>query len=801
MSDSLRPTGMGSGGLGSRPNSVSLDGGPPSQQHRGLGGIQQPLQANGAASLMPGATIKNVLANGAAAAGQAGSSGFNWKTHGGGLEQNDVLGNMLAGSGVVDQDSLDYFIGKVEDPMIKFMYYMARRETPVFYKNYLQVKERFIYDQATGMECPLKKEFISDVNKLATFHQTVAMQGAVIFGYLLIEEMRRSNKEQWTEQDFHNAVQLACCHVLFLELLNWLFNTKKGVSFCSRLPKALETQLASLDTIKETFAKMWETFDAPFPYANLNFVSTISTPVEYARVYDPNNYGEFLGFVPQQARHEAVQTTDQNSLAALIARNAAAYHGYTVNQPAPAQQAAKSNSLNEVGMTWGTIRNDLDNLSRDNMRDFDLPRYFRATGRENHYWMPESDWTRIQRVYRRHPDMRQEETLMHGCFRIIIIDLLADNGWFTKVVRDEKHDVTDILTNPALLLPKLDKPDNDEELYAVVAAPLSEVADPATLEVPIEKVKELGKGIPAIVIDEPIIDNKSAAIISNVNIITQRVTAQFRGTTSAAIFDNLTQWDAYSCVSREDKTRLFLDCPYLFADAELKSTERPNFFSAALHLKKLFAENIIDNNLCNFINARLTHVVNEWLVNECGYNFVDGKGGGGKLTINNLAGDIQELHDVLLKKDEQAYHVLMDGTATNYLTQRLQMFHKVNPFLVAPEEMGVLDKVKDEVDLYVIRSFYMANVVGNKGPFYAEANVPQYIKRSTFPEIFRLMEIVVEEELAEGEELPEEIYRDKLVRFADSNNVWLFSYTLGDRNVATLRHINTQKELVVLSVN
>ena len=799
MSDSIRPTGMG--GMGQRPNSVNLDGGPPSQQHRGLGGVQQPFQQQGAASLMPGSTIKNVLANGMSSAGQNTASGFNWKSHSGGLEQNEVLSGMLENSGTVGQDTIDYFIGKAEDPMIKFMYYMARRETPVFWKNYLQVKERFIFDQQTGMECPLKKEFIADVNKLATFHQTVAMQGAVIFGYLLIEELRRSGKEQWSEQDIHNAVQLACYHVLFLELLNWLFNTKKGVSFCHRLPKQLETQLASLDTIKEQFAKMWDTFDAPFPYANLNFVNTISTPVEYARVYDPNNYGEFLGFVPQQARHETAQTQDMHGLQEMINRNAAAYHGHSISHVAPAQQAAKSNSFNnEVGMTWGTIRNDLQNLNRENMREFDVPRYFKPTGRENHYWMPESDWKHIQRVYRRHPDMKQDEVLMNNCFRVIIIDLQADSGYFTKVVRSENYDVTRILTNPALLLPLLDKPENDEDLYMVVAAPLSDVADPSTLEVAVEKVKELGKGIPAIVIDEPIIDTKSASIMANVNLITSRTTARFKET-SAAVFYNLTEWDAYTCATKEDKTRLFLDAPYLFADAELKDSERPSFFAAASHLKRLFNEQVIDINLCHFINGRLTNLCNEWLAHECGYNVVDGKGGGGKLQIENLAADIQDLHDELKKSDDQAYHVLMDGTASNYLTERLKMFHKVNPYLTAPEDMGSLDKLKDEVDLYVVRSFYMANIVGNKGPYYEEANVPQYVKRSTFPEIFRLMEIVVEDEPAEGEEPQKEVYRDKLVRFADSNNVWLFSYTLGDRNVATLRHVDTQKELVVLGVN
>jgi hypothetical protein len=781
-----------------RPGSINLDVAPPAgMQHRGVGGVNLSPQMGNAAALIPGNTIKGLLAGGMSTTG-ASPTGFNWKTHNGGVEHNDVLAGMLEGSGAVDSDTIEYYIGKVEEPMVKFLYYMSRRETAVFYKNYQQVKEQFVLDQQTGYPCPLKKEFIADVNKIATFHHTIAMQGTVIFGYLLIEEMRRSNKEQWTEQDFNNAVQLACYHVLFLELLNWLFNTKKGLSFNHRLPKTLEQQLANLDGIKEQFSKMWETFDAPFPYANLNFVSHISTPVEYARVYDPNNYAEYLGFVPQQARTEVYQTEDHNSLTAMIKRNAAAYHGYKVNQEPPRKPAANHNVSNEVGMTWGTIRNDLQNLDRNNMREFDLPRYFRPTGRPNHYFIPESDWRQIQRVFQRHPEMRQEEALMHGCFRIVVIDLQADNGWFSHVVRAENLDVTRVLTNPALLLPLLDKPDNDNDAYMVIAAPLAEVAKDDKLEVPVESVKALGEGIPAIVIDEPIVEKESVAIINNVNLITSRVTSKFKDT-SAAVFDNLTEWNTYECASAEDKERLFLDAPFVFADSQLTVADRPSFYEAAKKLKNLFREGVLDNGLCTFINGRLTEICNQWLANECGYNVVDGKGGGGKLQIDNLAADIDDLYNELHKNDETAFNVFVGIKPDSYLNRHLQLFHKANPHLVPREEMGALDKLKDDVNLYVIRSFYMANVVGNKGPYYEEVNVPQYIKRSTFPEIFRLMEIVVEDQ--DQDVLQDEIYRDKLIRFSGSNNVWLFSYTLGDRNVATLRHVDTQKALVLLGLN
>ena len=140
---------------------------------------------------------------------------------------------------------------------------------------------------------------------------------------------------------------------------------------------------------------------------------------------------------------------------------------------------------------------------------------------------------------------------------------------------------------------------------------------------------------------------------------------------------------------------------------------------------------------------------------------------------------------------------MTDGGATNYLTHHLQLFHKQNPFGPPTEELGVLERIKDGVDLYVARHFYLANLVGDKGPFHEEFNVPLYIKRSKFPELFRLMEIVVEEE----GEITQEVYKDRLLRFADANHTWLFSYTMGDRNVATLRHVDTDKPLVVMGVN
>lgn len=795
MAGSIKPTGgLGGTGFGARPGAVDLNAQVPGSEQRtaGMGnlGVNQ-LQAQ----VMPGTNIKNFLANIAQSTAGSGGGGFNWKNHGGGLEQNEVLAGMLENGGV-SQDTIEYYIGKAEEPMTMFMVHMSRRSPTFFYRNYQKIKEQFTLDQETGAVCPLKKEFITDINKVPSFHTTIAVNGGVIFGFLLIEDMKKTGKEQWSESDFNNASEIACYQALFMEMLNWLFNTKKGVSFTHRLPKKLEMQLANLETIKDEFSKMWEMFDVPFPYAQLSFVNTVSTPVEYQRVFDPDRYGEYLGYVPQQHRDENVRNNDYESINRMVDRNVAERRGYNYQEPPP-KPAASQNYLNEVHMTWGTTRSDFENLTRENMRDFDLQRFFKPIGLPNHYFIPESDWRKIQKVYRRHPEMKQEEGLLRDCYRVVVIDFTNNDGWFSHAVRAEGLDVARVFSNPELLLPKLEKPENDGDLYMVVAAPMSEVVENEKLEVNIERIKDLGDGIPAIVVDEQIIAQKTVALMQNVSLVTDRVTAKFKGRKSAAVFDDLVEWDVFTCSKPEDKTRLFLDAPYLFVDADLKPAERPSIIDAGKHLRRLFNEGIIDNELAGFINNRMTSIVNEWLVNVCGYNAVDGKGGGGKLQIDNFVADIEDLVKEFQNSDDQAYGVLTDGNAVNYLTHHLQLFHKQNPFGPPTEELGILERIKDDVDLYVVRHFYLANLVGDKGPYHEEFNVPLYIKRSKFPELFRLMDIVVEEE---GKD-PQEVYKDRLLRFADANHTWLFSYTMGDRNVATLRHVDTNKPLVLMGVN
>lgn len=787
MSDSIRST---------RQFGVNLDNAQPPQQHRGLGA--QPGIGGQSGPMAPGSTIRAIMGGAAERNGQP-VGGFNWRTGAGGIETNEVLAGMLEAGGGIDAGSQEYYISKAEYPMVQFFNFMMRREQKLFYHNYITVRDAFILDNQTGVVDPIKKDFVEEISRRPEFIKTVGSQGMIIFGYILIEELRRSNKEEWTQQDYFNGVQLAVSHLLLLEFISWICYTKKGQGWINRLPKRLEEILNNLSVLKEQFSVMWDFFDAPFPYEKLDFVKRISTPIEYARLNDPDMYAEFLGFTPGRKVDPGHQNIELQNTLEMIRRNAQEFNngGYQQHQY---QQAASQPQHEEVNMTWGNFRNDLENLDVQNKHTFDLKHYFKYTGRPNHYYVAESDWKHIQRVFRRHQDQRQEHAIARNIYRVIVIDLDKDDGWFSFPVRLENVDVPILIQNPALLLPPLDKMRAEGDQYEnIVPVTLEEVADDR-LTVKIPAIKKHGKGTPAIVVSDPVVSTEAKTIVADINLITNKVTSDLKGQ-AACIFTEVSTWDVYEVKAPEIKTRLFHDVPFLFADSDLD--ERPNIVEAGIILGRYFEQKIIPEGLANFINGRLTDITNQWLSNVCGYNVVDGKGGGGKLQIESFITGIQLLNDHLRKTDALVWNALIDAEADNYLNNHLKMFHKVNRFLTAPENMSAIDKLKDDNNLYFIRDLYIANVVNDGGPIYVEPNVPQYIKRSVLPELFQLMEVCVEVE-GDGEtesETPPLPYQDRLLRFSSTEHVWLFSHSIEDRNVATLRHVDTDKPLVLLKVN
>lgn len=782
MTDSLIPR---RNSLGSAGVSVNTGGG-----HPGFGGPQAQQQQQQGFST-PGAMLRQYLSG--QGGGGGATSSFNWKSHNGGLESSETLGKMLNGAEVDDKSTKEYYIDKVAQFMFHFSdSIMRNKHQTYFYQHFIEVRDNFFMDMQTQTACPVKKEFVESVMKVHDFKRIVGFNGSIVFGYLLINELKKTGADDWNEREVHSACQLAISHIMSFEFVNWLVSTKKGRMWHNRLPANIDRSLGNLEGLKDQFADMWEMFDLVFPYANLSFAKTTSAPMEYHRVFNPAEYGDTFGRVPGD--YNPQPRTDNDSVLALVERNAQLRKRF-VEEPRQNVAAPHQELYNEVGTTVNTIRYDFPSINRSNMDSFDWRKEFRPIGKENHYWVCESSWIHIQKIFQRHPEQRQEEAVGSGVFRVIVIDLDGARTWQSFTVRNEKLTVQYVMSNPERLLPLLEKSPDEDQVYAVTVTPVEMVDKANKLEVPLEMVKELGEGIPVIAVNETLVSQSTQDLITNVDLTTRSLTKNIKGV--AAIAFNLGEWDTYSLKPDEQhvKVRLFQDAPFLFNDAGEKGG-RPSMYQAGRKLVHYFNENIIPEALARFINARLMNIVNEWLVNEMGYNVVDGKGGGGKLQITNFVQDLEDLNKFLKEKDPLAYELFNDGSRDNYLTKGLRIFHYNNPYGMDPEEMPALDRLKSEITLYVVRDIFMVNVINDRGPLHSEENVPVYIRRSVWPDIFKMVEDAFDKTTENVFEIT-----DKVVRYGEAGNLWLFSYTSDDRNVATLRHISNSKPLVLMSMN
>ena len=786
MTNTLRPT-------GARPGAVNLDGGAPGVTagagRGGVGGapgaMQTPQMPQGPQT--PGNAIRGLL-------GQTSSLGsYNWKAHSTGLYRDEVLDRMLNNDGTNDPDSMEYFVGRVEYPMMQFINGVFHRNN-LFYTEYVKVRDAFPIDPQTGLTVPVQADFIETVKKLPDFVKTVAYNGAPFFGYTLIDILKKEQKDNWIDNDYRYAAQVAARNVLFFEMISWMMHSSKGKEHSMRLPKDLEARLANWDAIRDGVAQVWEVFGATSPYASLEFSRTVTTPTDYRMLYSrTSDYADYIGYVPGGGNTvgDAISPGNEDDIFAMVNRNANARYGIT---DTPRQAARPTNFERENGMTnWNSTRNDLENLNPQNKGEFNLRKYFHNIGKPNHFFVPESDWKHIQKVFRRHPDMRQEEGLLPGSFRVVIIDLDADNGWFSRIVRSEKLDVPLILSDPEKLLPLIQNPENPNDAFMVQVFPVDEVREENKLSIPVETVKKMEDKIPLVTVKDPIVSRESKELLSTVDVVSEKLTSNMKKQNAVAF--NVIAWDAYTCADASEKTRAVQDLPYLFADAVFTADEpAPTPYQAWRHFSKYAQEGIVSNELLGFINSRLTAITNEWLVNVCGYNAAPNKGGMGKLQIDNFIADFEDLNKFLREKDEVTYQWLHVNDKASYLSTKMRMFSVENPHVQKSD--NIIEAAKQELDLYVIRQLYVVNVNRNKGPFHEERNVPIYVKRSVWPELFKLVEDGFDDTVGTK---PDFDTTDKLIRFGASGNVWLFSHSMVDSNVATLRHVAKDKKLVLLA--
>ena len=782
MSGMIRPT---------RPGTVSLSDSQMAMGSVGMGmrpGMGQPTQQMSGAD-----SIRALLSQGIGNT-STNNSGFNWSNTNNSLYAEEVY-KSLQGNNTENTDSLAYYIELVAPGMAVFVNQIcARLMGGLIFEEFKKIRDNYRLNPNTMQVDEILSAFIDDVNKHPEFNRIIGMHGAPFFGQQLIDILRTSNRQGLDTGDYLSATHGAVRNVLFFELVSWLTKSSRGQMYTHNLPKYIMAKIADLDKYKEYASKIYDMFGQTFPYAGLEFKRPQSTRPDFSMLYG-NIGGYELGTLDAHRASAGDYQTftppqdDQyREVYEMVARNAAArkqqQYGYAQQSTAPKVKETVDGAITD----WNVVRKDYENLTPANRNEFNVRRFFRPTGRKNHYLVLDTEWRKIKHAYPKHPEMGVEETLLPGCFRIVVIDLDTDEGWFSHIVRT-KMDAAMVVSNPAKLLPYLDNPE-DMSQFTIRPVKLEDVGDKENFTIEVETCRELEKDIPLVVVEDEIVSQSSKDIETTIRNANQSVSKNFKEENATGF--KVTNWDTFTCHSPEDKIRLFQDLPFLFKDGYVDTQK--SFFQICREVSGFIGDNIVNSDVMEFITERLTTTFNEWLVNQMGYDA--DPSGDNHLSTSDIIEDFREMSEHLKEHDEVAYHDFHDKGSNNYLVNAAQIFTFKHPEKEG-EELTNLEKLQQEVDLVVSRDMCFTVVNRRGGPIHTPGEVV-YIKRSKFPEYFQLMERGFDQIMGPNGN-PD--ITDKVIMFSDSGNMWLFTQSAVSSDVATLRHITRTDPLVIRSLD
>ena len=712
--------------------------------------------------------------------------GIKWESYGTNVYDSGMQ-EILSSSGP-DQDSMQYHAASVVQFNVIFMQHIISRSGK-FYEVYRQTVESFRRNEQ-GNPCPVRDAFVTMFQRHQEFNRPVAIAAAPLFGWRLIHVRQETGREELTANQYLGAAEIAIRSVLLMEMVNWLMKTAEGNMHARQLPKDLASKMPNLENYKDVISSACAVFGLNNPYADLKFEikAAVRADLQQNRYESGAEYlyGGGLGM------HGQADMSDTRDLFHMIQKNARDYSGNTWDRPV---QQDPQETFAQAEHNWNKIRNDLNNLTPKNKGEFQLARFFYNIGKPNHYLITETDWKKIQHAFVKHPEMKKEETVMEHCFRIVIIDLDADSGWFSRIVRAEGLDMPTVLTDPTKLLPRLSDEGGDFlQVETSAVEDVSGLKGDAALTISLETCQTLEEKdkIPVITLKDQLLFASSKDLESTLINVNQRVSQNF--TKANAVSFNTKVWDTFACARPEDKIRLFQDLPFLFKDSDMST--RPTFFAAMRATLAYFRQNIIDRELMSFIDSRLTATINNFFINSGGYDSYPHEAH--YLSVDSIVKDHEALDEHLERTDSIMFRLLNSNDSENYLLEELKIFTYNHPSQPADGELSAIEQIKYAQELILERPLMFTFINNRGGPIYQDSNLPIQLKRSTFPEYFDLIEKAFDPTMGEDASFDT---TDKLLCFTTSDNLWLWSYSAVDKNMATLRHVSRKQPLVLLALD
>ncbi|CAG27175.1 hypothetical protein PPEV_gp081 [Pseudomonas phage EL] len=778
MANILRPSGQVNRGT------VSID---PNAPIPGASGTTMGLGARQGMynQMSPSMQLRGVLEHGLQGNSQGGGGGsIHWERYGNSLYEDAALREIRENANS-EIDSNQLFLEKFSRAGVELIQQLGRRQG-AFYNEYRETLENFRFVPKTPVKCPIRDEFVNNLNKYPETLRFISTASVPMFVQRLIV-LGKQGSSELTTSDYMGSAVFAYRSVLTMEMISWLCKSPAGRQFTYRLTPEIQKMIANLEHFKDTFSLACNTLGCTNPYASLVYEVKTPTTTESHLIHEAqtaflhSNFGANNG-VESQNDPTTEDIFEMVRKRAELARRDNQVYTRPEDprfQPPEVQR-------------WNKVRNDLENLTVKNKDEFDLTSYFHYIGKPKHYLIPETDWKRIKKVYKRHPEQSpQEESILPGCFRIVIIDLEKDNGWFSTVVRSRTLDMVTALSSPEKLLPLLEATEDGND---VVVLPVEKVVeDTKSLEITLETCEEL-EGIPVVTVSEGIVSATSKKLMAAVVTTNTALSKNMPGTNATSF--SATIWDTFTCSDARDKVRLKNDLPFLFKDFK-EGDHSLSYYHRMKAVKEYLDEGILDEELGEFIRTRLTATVNAWFVSSLGYERLPSSRN--HLSVTDIVEDFDELDKILEEDHPEGYRRFNEpGGPGNYLTEQMKLFVPDGKYDgVESEEGGLIQEAQKKLELPLERRFHITVINKRNGPLPDPSGEPLIIKRSRFPEYFDLIEKGFKGTMKETDNLD---VIDKLIQFSGGDQLWLFSYSAVDKNVATLRVVSRRSPLVLLDL-
>lgn len=645
-----------------------------------------------------------------------------------------------------------------------------------------------------GQICPTRSFFVNEVKKNRALQIQIGKDAvycaSAVVGDLIVKQIVTDIEPN----KFLEIFKQQCINFTMLQMINWFNKTQQGRSAYFKISSELREQINHLPRLIEDVANMFSFFETPNPYQELSVTVNIETSTAFSgatcHVEDLITYGNTM------SANVTTCGTDMSDFAKQAEQQANLYR----KEPEVVKNTYHENNLTSHSYT--TTRNDYGNINSSNINDFDLGFLVKVPGYDDVYITQGSDWNVVKLFFNR---SRGNKGLPSGIWEnhdllyLVTIDTGSDGSkflWSDEIIRSEGLDVARTLLNPELVLPLLEVgPDggvivsnnNKVNVSTITTKEISAKNSMGDFMIIPDMINEL-EAMYVVVKDDLLKDTKEKNIESVIDILGSNLKD---GSAKEQIIVNSHPVLIYKelKINNPKNIKLINDGMYIFVKG--RKAKIGNFFSLMENINKIVVGylNKEEPELCELLNTQISDTLQRWLSEKRGYEGIK---------VTNVVYDFKDVKTYLESAgDISTLECLYDFDKHKWVYEHCEIFADTFPELLKRIEADESDDASPECNntySLVVNREVIINRVNN---FIGPTRVNEYIniKRSTFPEIFAMVESsytkLTNEKTTKFVGTP-----DMLISFADTETLWSFTYSDFDSNVGILRQVHRSGGLI-----